>query len=136
MAELKSIEPGKYNAKLAEALKDFEELKKPEWADFVKSGSHKIRPIHEPDFWYKRSAGILRQLYMRGIVGVGRLRSRYGGRKNNGMAPDHFRKSSGKIIRLILQQAETAGLVEKAKDKRAGRQLTLKGKQFLEKVAA
>ena len=52
------------------------------------------------------------------------------------MAPDHFRKSSGKIIRLILQQAETAGLVEKAKDKRAGRQLTLKGKQFLEKVAA
>lgn len=136
MAELRSIEPGKYNAKLAQALRDFEEFKKPEWVNFVKSGSHKIRPIHDPEFWHKRSAGILRQLYVRGIVGVGRLRSRYGGRKNNGMAPDHFRKSSGKIIRLMLQQAETAGLVEKVKDKRAGRQLTLKGRQLLEKVAA
>jgi len=136
MADIKSIEPGKYNTKLAQALKELEEFKRPTWVDFVKSGVHKERPIEDPDFWYKRAASILRQLYINGIVGVGRLRSRYGGRKDYGMAPAHFTKSSGKIIRLIVQQAEAAGLVEKAKEKRAGRQLTHKGKQFLEKVTA
>ncbi len=135
MADVRSIEPGKYNAKLADALKEFDEFKKPEWASFVKSGAHKMRPINEPDFWHKRAASILRQFYLNGIVGVGRLRSRYGGRKDYGMAPPHFIKSSGKIVRLIVQQAESAGLVEKAKGKRAGRQLTSKGKQFLEKAA-
>lgn len=136
MADIKSIEPGKYNARLAEALKELEEFKKPTWVDFVKSSPHKVRPIHEPDFWYKRAASILRQIYIHGIVGVGRLRSRYGGRKDYGMAPPHFTKSSGKIIRLIIQQAEAAGIVEKVTGKHAGRQLTFKGKQFLEKVVA
>jgi small subunit ribosomal protein S19e len=136
MADIRSIEPGKYNAKLAQALKDIEEFQKPAWVEFVKSGAHKMRPIHEPDFWHKRAASILRQLYLRGIVGVGRLRSRYGGRKDYGMAPPHFIKGGGKIVRLIMQQAESAGLVEKIKDKRSGRQLTFKGKQFLEKAAA
>lgn len=135
MADIRAFEPGKFNIKLAQALKDVEEFKKPVWVEFVKSGPHKVRPIHDPEFWYKRAAGILRQLYLRGVVGVGRLRSRYGGRKDYGMAPPHFIKGSGKIVRLIVQQAESAGLVEKTKEKRAGRQLTFKGKQFLEKVA-
>lgn len=136
MADIRSVEPGKYNSKLATALKEIDEFQKPSWASFVKSGAHKMRPINEPNFWHKRAASILRQLYIHEIVGVGRLRSRYGGRKDYGMAPPHFLKSSGKIIRLIVQQSEAAGLVEKAKGKRAGRQLTKKGKDFLEQVAA
>ena len=134
MASITSIEPGKYNLKVAQALKEIEEFQKPEWVDFVKSGTHKSRPIHDPDFWHKRAASILRQVYFKGIVGVGRLRSRYGGRKDYGMAPPHFKKSSGKIIRIIIQQAEKAGFLEKAQGKRAGRQLTAKGKEFLETV--
>ena len=41
MADIRSIEPGKYNNALAAALKNVEEFKKPEWVDFVKSGQQK-----------------------------------------------------------------------------------------------
>ena len=135
MADIRASEPGKFNAKLAEAVKKSGDFPKEAWVDFVKSGPHKQRPVADPDFWYKRSASILRQFYIHKIVGVERLRSRYGGRKDRGMQPPHFRKASGKIIRKIVQQAEAAGLVEKAKGKNAGRQLTKAGKEFLEAQA-
>lgn len=131
---VKLIEAGTYNKKLAEALKESGDFEKPEWVNFVKSGSGKMRPIQEEDFWHKRAASILRQMYIRGVVGVGRLRTRYGNRKDMGMAPPRFYKASGKMIRLILQQAETAGLIEKVKGKRAGRQLTKQGKELLESI--
>ncbi|MBI2632668.1 40S ribosomal protein S19 [Candidatus Pacearchaeota archaeon] len=133
--DIRSINPQKYNTSLADALKKLDEFKKPEWVDFVKTGTQKQRPSIEPDFWQKRAASIIRQIYIKKIVGVQRLRSRYGGRKDLGMKPPHFKKSGGKIIRLILQQAESAGLIEKAKGKSAGRQLTKKGIDFLEAIA-
>jgi small subunit ribosomal protein S19e len=132
MVDIRTIESGKYNSLLAEALKKVPEFKKPEWADFVKTSTHKQRPTSEVDFWQRRAASILRQIYIRGIVGVERLRTRYGGRKDRGQRPPEFRKSGGKIIRVILQQAEAAGFVEKVKDKKSGRKLTDKGRQFLE----
>lgn len=122
-----------YNNKLAEALKQMPEFKMPEWAAFVKTSVARERPPKE-EFWHKRAASILRQLYIHSIVGVGRLRTRYGGRKNRGQKPERFRKGSGKIIRIILQQAEAAGFVEKIKGKKAGRQLTEKGKEFLDSI--
>src|SRR3989344_4495286 len=133
--DIRVIPAEKYNSLLAEALKKLPEFKKPEWVDFVKTSSHKARPNIEPDFWYKRIASILRQIYIRGLVGVQRLRTRYGGRKKRGSKPAEFRKSGGKIIRIILQQAESAGLIEKIKDKKAGRKLTSKGRVFLEDLA-
>lgn len=135
MADIRIIESGKYNKLLAEAIKKSGSFKQPEWVSLVKTSTHKMRPSIEPDFWEKRTASILRQVYIRGIVGVERLRTRYGGRKDRGMAPPEFRKGGGKIVRVILQQAEAAGFVEKVKDKKAGRKLTEKGKQFLESVA-
>ena len=124
----------KFNEKLAEKLKTMPEFEIPEWMVFVKTGTAKSRPPFERDFWYKRAASILRQAYIRGIVGVGRLRTRYGGRKKRGVKPEEFRKSGGKIIRTILQQAEKAGLIEKFKGKKAGRKLTIKGKEFLDSI--
>lgn len=135
MAEVRSIEAGKYNKNLAEALKKEGHFKKPEWVDFVKTGANKMRPNVDPEFWEKRAASILRQIYIKKVVGVQRLRTRYGGRKNRGMKPARFIRGGGKIIRTILQQAETAELVEKTKGKKKGRQLTLKGVQFMEDVA-
>lgn len=136
MKNVREIEPGKYNILLAEALKKVPEFKKPEWIDFVKSGTNRQRPIQDVDFWQKRAASILRQIYIQKIVGVQKLRTRYGGRKDRGMKPPRFKKSSGKIIRHILQQAEAAGFVEKVKDtKHSGRQLTSKGREFMESVA-
>jgi small subunit ribosomal protein S19e len=135
MADIRAIESGKYNLMLANALKEIPEFKAPEWVQFVKSGPSKSRPIAEPDFWHKRAASVLRQIYIKKIVGVNRLRTRYGSRKKNGVRPEHFVKSSGKIIRVILQQSEAAGFLEKVLGQHAGRQLTEKGRKFLEQVA-
>ena len=134
MSDIRAIEAGKYNTLLADALKKSGDFERPAWLAFVKSGAGKMRPIDEPDFWYKRGASILRQIYIRGIIGVGRMRTRYGHRKNRGMQPAIHYKGRGKIIRLLVQQAEAAGLVEKVKGKRSGRQLTTKGKELLESV--
>ena len=133
--ELKSDE---YNTQLAEILKSMPEFKAPEWSAFVKTGISRQRPPVETDFWYKRAASILRQIYVHRVTGVNRLRTRYGGRLNRGMRPERFRKASGKIIRTILQQAEAAGLIEKYNEpgKRAGRVLTLKGKEFLDSIGS
>lgn len=125
-----------YNKRLAEALKEIPEFKEPEWAAFVKTGTSKKRPPQETDFWHKRAASILRQIYIHKTVGVNRLRTRYGSKKNRGMKPEKFKKAGGKIIRVILQQAEAAGLLEKYNErgKRAGRRLTEKGEKFLEGI--
>jgi len=133
------IDPQIYNFKLAEALKKMPEFEAPEWVFFVKSGVDKERPIDDADFWHKRAASILRQIYKKGSVGVNRLRTKYGGKKNRGVRPEEFRKASGKIIRTILQQCDKAGLTEQLKvirgvKIRPGRKLTVKGKAFLESI--
>lgn len=134
------LDAQEYNLKLAEALKNIPEFDAPEWINFVKSGSFRERPINDSDFWHKRAASILRQIYRKNVVGVNRLRTKYGGRQNRGSKPQRFKKSGGKIIRTILQQADAAGFTEIAKairgvrKKRPGRQLTQKGKDFLEDI--
>ena len=125
-----------YNTKLANILKNMPEFKQPEWSMFVKSSVSKQRPPRDPDFWFKRAASILRQIYTHNVVGVNRLKTRYGGRKKRGVRPEHFAKASGKMIRVILQQSEKAGLLEKFNEsgKRAGRKLTQTGKDLLDGV--
>jgi small subunit ribosomal protein S19e len=125
-----------YNLKLSKILKSMSEFEPPEWSFFVKSGVAKKRPPQEEDFWYNRAASILRQIYTHKVVGVNRLKTRYGSKKNRGVKPERFRKASGKIIRTILQQSEKAGLLEKYNErgKRAGRRLTEKGKELLESI--
>ena len=131
---------GEYNLKLAEALKKIPEFKQPEWSAFVKSSPSKERPIDDPDFWYKRAASILRQIYKNKTLGVNRLRTKYGSKKNRGMKPERFRRAGGKIIRVSLQQSDSAGFTEIIKkikgvrERKPGRQLTEKGKKFLESI--
>jgi small subunit ribosomal protein S19e len=134
------IKAQEYNLKLAEALKKVPEFQEPEWAKFVKSGSAKERPIDDEDFWHKRAASVLRNVYKTGSVGVQRLRTKYGSKKNRGFKPEAFAKGSGKIIRIILQQSDKAGFTEiqkpvrGVKSKKPGRILTDKGKKFLEEI--
>ncbi len=134
------IDAQEYNLKLAEALKKILEFKHPEWVEFVKSGPAKERPIEDPDFWYKRTASILKQIYKKKTVGVNRLKTKYGSKKNRGYKPEIFKKAGGKIIRTILQQLDKIEFTEIAKDVRGikkrklGRQLTEKGKEFMEGI--
>lgn len=126
--------PEKYIPALAEALKKIPQFEVPEWAMYAKSGVSRERPPTDENFWFVRSASILRQLYIRGVVGVGKLRTRYGSRKDRGGMRDKFFKSGGKIIRVILQQAEAAGLVEKVLRMQHGRRLTQRGRDFLDSI--
>ena len=129
-----------YNKKLAEALKKIPEFEEPEWVYFVKSGPAKVRPIDDPNFWHKRTASVLRQIYRKGILGVNKLRTRYGSKKDRGTKPERFKKAGGKIIRTILQQCDKAGFTEVVKpirgvrSSRPGRKLTEKGKSFMESI--
>ena len=125
-----------YNAKLKEVLKGMPEFEIPVWSLFVKSGHAKKRHPQNEDFWHTRAASILRQIYIHKVVGVNRLKTRYGSKKNRGMKPERFKKASGKIIRTILQQAEAAGILEKYNEsgKRAGRRISEQGREILEGI--
>ena len=127
------IDPRELNNRLAEELKKIKEMEAPEWSLFVKSSVARERPPIEDDFWQRRAASILRQLYIKKVIGVNKLKNRYGGKKDRGQRRARFKKGSGKIIRVILQQAEAAGLVEKAK--KPGRKLTEKGRTLVEGAA-
>lgn len=132
------LDAQEYNLKLAEALKKIPEFDAPEWVEYVKSSPSKERPIDDPDFWHKRAASILRQIYRKKTVGVNRLRIKYGSKKERGSQPEKFKRAGGKIIRTILQQSESAGFTEmirvKSRKTRSGRKLTEKGKKFLEEI--
>jgi small subunit ribosomal protein S19e len=115
----------------AGALKN--EMEMPEWALFVKTGAHKQRAPEQGDWWFVRSASVLRQIYLNGPIGVEKLRSYYGGRRRRGHKPPHFRKGSGKIVMTILMELEKAGYVQK--QGKSGRVITPKGQKFLDSVA-
>lgn len=132
MASIKKIQADKLISLVKDELKKIKELQPPSWVSFVKFGVSRERPPEQEDFWYIRAASVLRRIYLEGPVGVERLRTFYGGRKKFGHAPAHFRKSSGKLIRKILQQLEKAGLVEKNKK---GRRVSIKGRKFLDKIS-
>ncbi|MCS7134879.1 MAG: 30S ribosomal protein S19e [Candidatus Aenigmarchaeota archaeon] len=120
--------------KCSEELKKIKEIKMPEWAKYAKTGSHRKYPPHQEDWWYIRAASLLRRIALDGPVGVSRLRTFYGGRKERGHKPEKFRKAGGNAIRKILQQLQMAGLVEQSKQGRKGRVLTEKGKRFIAKM--
>jgi len=106
----------------------------PPWSIFVKTGPNKERPPQREDWWYVRAASILRKLYLRGPVGIERLRSAYSYRAKVGdkCRSERTRKAGGAIIRNILHQLERAGLVSKTKE---GRALTPKGRKLLDELA-
>ena len=130
-------EPQELISKVAEELKKIPEIKPPSWAAFVKTGMQKERPPVKNDWWYARAASVLRTVYRLGPVGVSKLRTKYGGKKNRGVKKEHFFKGSGNILRKALQQLEKAGFVKFAeKGVHKGRVITPKGKSFLDRIAA
>ena len=130
---IKDVNPQKLIEAAAEKLKGMEELKPPEWSNFVKTGTHKERVPTQKDWWHIRTASVLRKLYMEQGLGVSSLRKVYGGRKNKGHKPEHKYKASGAIIRKALQQLESVGFAKTEKGK--GRFITPEGQKFLNGIA-
>lgn len=120
---------------LSAELKQVSEVSMPEWAKFVKTGVARTGPPTNPDWWYVRSASILRKIAVIGPIGVNKLRRHYGGKNRLGYAPAHFERASGKIIRVVLQQLEKAGLVKQiVVSGHKGRVLDTKGSALVAKA--
>ena len=137
MTTMYDADPQELILKTSEELKKIPEIKAPSWAAFVKTGMHKERPPVNDGWWYMRVASVLRAIYRLGPIGVSKLRTKYGGKKNRGTKKEHFYKGSGNILRKSLQQLEKAGFVKfTEKGVHKGRIITPKGKSFLDKVAA
>ena len=118
---------------VADKLKTIEQIQPPVWASYVKTGVHKERPPTQDDWWYIRTAAILRKVALMGPVGTSKLRVHFGGRKNRGHKPDAFRKGSGSVIRNALQQLEAAGLVKQVEvHGHKGRVVTAQGESLLD----
>ncbi len=126
-------EPKKIIDNLALELKKI--IKQPEWAPFVKTGVHKERPPADKEWFYTRTASILRTVAMHGPIGVSKLRVKYGGKKNNGYKPSSFERGSGNILRKALQELDKAGLTkQEEKSGHKGRVMTPKGQSLLAKA--
>jgi small subunit ribosomal protein S19e len=119
--------------RLAEKLKENDNIQPPEWAAFAKTGVHKELPPVDSEWWYTRCAAVLRRIYMDGPIGVQRLRSVYGGKKNRGSNPSRKAKGSGSVAREVSQQLEEAGFVSQLK---GGRIVTPAGRSFLDNTAS
>ncbi|HPX77427.1 MAG TPA: 30S ribosomal protein S19e [Methanobacterium sp.] len=115
---------------VAKDLKENKKIEAPGWAQFVKTGVHKERRPENPDWWYVRCASILRRIYIDGPVGINSLKSYYGGKRDRGSRVEKFRPGSGALIRGAVQQLEAVGYIEKIRE---GRQVTPKGRSFLDK---
>jgi small subunit ribosomal protein S19e len=117
---------------VAEELKTNSQIQPPDWAAFSKTGVHKEMPPEDPDWWYVRAASVMRRVYIDGPVGIQRMRSFYGGKRDRGSNPSKFRRGSGSILRNVLQQLEAAGYIARNKE---GRRVTPAGRAFLDGVA-
>ncbi len=132
MVSARDVPSGKLISALAEQMKSVPSVQMPDWARFVKTGSHAERPPASPDWWFTRAASLLRKVYLHGPVGLSDLERAYGGSKALHYFPKHHRDAGGSSIRLILKQLEQAELVSKTPQ---GRVLTSKGRATLDKIS-
>merc|ERR1712025_1211314 len=75
---VKDVDQQEFVKAFAEFLKNSGKVKVPEWADIVKTATHKELAPYDPDWFYVRCASLARHLYMRGNAGVGAFRKVYG----------------------------------------------------------
>jgi small subunit ribosomal protein S19e len=135
MATIYDINAADLVKKAAEELKKAKAVQIPDWAKLVRTGVHKERHPEMDDWWYIRAAAILRKVYILGPIGVNKLRTKFGGKKNRGTKPEKFFKGSGKIIRVILQQLTTEGLIKDTeKGVHKGKVMTPQGRSFMDKL--
>ncbi len=135
MVSVKEVPADAFINELAKYLKEHvRQVKPPEWAFLVKTGSNKERVPEDPDWWFIRAASIMRKIYVAGRpLGIQRLRTAYGSLKDRGSAPSHFHRAGGSHIRKILQQLEKAGLI--MKERKRGRALSPKGLSLMDRIA-
>ena len=135
-----------FNPALAEAMADQTAVSMPDWGQYVKTAVDRERPPTQENWWYLRTAAILRKVARNGPVGVNHLAQAFGGKKDNGVMPNTPGVASRHIIRTALQQLSEAGLISMKETKTvqsvdgdqklySGRILTASGQKLLDEVA-
>jgi small subunit ribosomal protein S19e len=113
-------------------------IDEPDWVEFAKSGAGKELPPEQEDFWYVRSASLLRKVAQNEPIGIERLATEYGSKKRGSnrysVRPGEHEGGSRKLIRASLQALEEDGLVTTAAGE--GRRISDDGEAFLSEVAA
>jgi small subunit ribosomal protein S19e len=133
LLKIKSVPHEAFVLVLAERLKhDFNEIRPPAYAHFVKTSSTNFEPPKSFDWWYIRAASILRKLAVKGPMGVKDFTFEYSGKRKRGRRREHFALGASGHVRRILIQLEAAKLVEK---QRRGRVLSKGGWDLLLGVA-
>ncbi|HJP43864.1 MAG: 30S ribosomal protein S19e [Candidatus Poseidoniia archaeon] len=132
MTTVNDVPGQKLVSKLAQALKSEKALQPPKWAPFAKTAAHREKAPEQPDWWYRRAASVLRKLYLRGPLGTERLARLYSGPVDRGSKPNRSHPGSRKILRLMMQQLETAELVERSSK---GRRVAPRGQSLLDNTA-
>lgn len=121
----------------ATAAKLADDLDRPDWAQFTKTGTGRDLPPEQDDFWALRGASILRKVAIDGPVGVDSLATAYGDSKQGStryrVRPNQKTKGSRKVIRTLLQQLEEAGYISTSEAR--GREVTGDGRALLDETA-
>mmetsp|Transcript_28299 Transcript_28299/g.28593 ORF Transcript_28299/g.28593 Transcript_28299/m.28593 type:complete len:149 (-) Transcript_28299:39-485(-) len=131
---VKDVPAADFIAAYAAHLKKVGAIEVPKYVDYVKTGPRKELAPYDPDWYYVRVASLARRVYCRGGSGVGAYAKVYGGTKDNGSAPCHFKRASRSIIRHALQQLEKIGVVEQ--DANGGRRISRKGQAEMDTQAS
>jgi small subunit ribosomal protein S19e len=132
MAKVFDVPADDLISKLSDQLKKDKKINPPEWASYVKTGTHAEKIPQNRDWWYTRCASLVRKVYLHGPIGISDLKSYYGGRKRIGYNLDHHKDAGGAIIRNALQQLEASGYVEK---RSKGRSISSEGMKRVDRLA-
>ena len=133
MVTVYDVPPQELIAEMAKRLKEYDSIKPPEWAGYVKTGRHVERAPSQDDWWYTRAASVMRKIYTKGPMGSSRLAAEYGGYADRGAKPNKAVKGSRSIARKCLMQLEESGLVQR--DRFNGRAVSSKGQSLLDNAA-
>ena len=95
MAKAYDIPADELIIRLTDQLKKDKKIEPPSWTAYVKTGPHVDKIPQNRDWWYTRSASLLRKVYLHGPVSISDLRSEYGGRKQIGYRLAHHKNAGG-----------------------------------------
>ena len=114
---------------LAERMAATDGIDTPDWAGFVKTAVSRERPPSQENWWFLRSAALLRKVAREGPIGVTHLSQAYGGSKDNGAMPN---TPAGLVEKVPTKTVETE---EGEVQLYAGRRITSTGQKMLNEIA-
>merc|ERR1711871_1350559 len=132
---VKDVPADEFIKACADFLKRQPKFDVPKYHDIVKTSVIKEFTPYDEDWFYIRSASILRKVYLRKGTGVGALKKWYGGSDgtHRGTRKAHFATAIGAIIRKAMLELEKLEMMEHCSD--GGRVITSKGRAEMDRIA-